>query len=190
MVETKLTTRHRQPASRWDWCRGRFVADGKVGDGDVTLTRWSQADGRDHDVYVVRFDAGERRFVSRTAAVLAAHQIRRLPLFAASEGGIIATIPDAALPDRLSMRLRLTHASNPGPTPGGYSYPCGSTGLRWLAGTLPGMVVAAVTQHERRGEPAPRLVRHSRGRWRSMWIDGEMRSESAVLRKSEDSGDR
>ncbi len=190
LVETLLTTRLRQPASRWDWRLRHFVADGRIGDGAVQLTRWAQPGGRDHDVYVVEAAGRTRRFVSRAAAVLAAHLAARQPLFTAKGSRIVTAVREAALPDRIAARLRLVHASNPGLASDGYAYPVGEPDLCWLTGTLPGLVSGGVAHGAISREDTAATVRHSRRRWRSAWIDGEMRPEPAAIPEAKSSGGR
>jgi hypothetical protein len=171
--ETKLTTFGRVPASRWDWERRRFVADSKEGEGEVRLTRWSQPAGTDHDVYTVDDLSRQNqwRFVSRSAAVVAAHCCARLRLFTAADGFLVSDTCEGFLPDLVAKRLRLHAAANPGAFAGTYVYSADQHDLAWLGRILPHVVVSA---------PRPGVFswdaisksRHSRGRDRLAWRDG------------------
>ncbi|MFC6776632.1 hypothetical protein [Methylobacterium gregans] len=172
--ETDHTLLGKEPASRWDWDAGKFVADGRRGDGAVSLTRWTQAANRDHDVYQVLADGREHRLHSRDAALVLAHCLARRPLFTVSGGYLEARVRGAFLPDAIAARLRLSTLANAGLTDGRSRYRVtpeeAARAARLLPGAVAGAACAAV------GHDADRVasVRHSSGRIRAAWTGGAL----------------
>ncbi len=165
-----------EPASRWDWTIGRFVADGREGEGVVSLTRWSQPGGRDHDVYVVKDSRiGEaKRLLSRAAAVLLAHGLARVPLFAAKDGTLIGLSREAHLPNGVAAALRIKHVLNPGLFEGSRTYAVDGEDLAWLGKLLPSMIDTEYAVSRGTGVEALSSARHAGGRIRLAWSGGQL----------------
>ncbi len=172
--QSSLTLIGRRPASRWDWAARRFIADEREGTGEVTLTRWAQPSGRDHDVYTVesKRDRAHHHLLSRTAAVLLAHSLARIPLFAAEDGFLVGLTAEAHLPDKLAAYLRLRHASNAGILGGLRVYHADSVDLAWLRRLLPAVIDAPADKHRKTGVEAVSIARHSNGKTRLAWRGG------------------
>lgn len=181
-MATSLTTVGRQPASRWDWDKKAFVADGREGDGPVGLTRWSHVRGADHDVYVVKSStqAREHKLLSRGAAVALAHAVSRLPLFKAGQGVLTGLVPDACLPDGVAARLRLRHVANAGLVDGMAAYACDTKDVQALAACMPGLIENAGSRRPE-GLAAVSFARHARGRIRLEWRDGVIAGPAQAL---------
>lgn len=173
---TPLLLIGREPASRWDWQSRRFVADGRVGEGDVALTRWSQPGARDHDIYVVVDNrTGETtRLLSRAAAVVLAHGLAGVTLFAAKDGMMIGLSREAHLPDTLAASLRLKHASNAGVFEGSRTYDVDDEDLSWLGKLLPLLIEGLPMTHRKTGTNAVSSSRHANGRIRLAWSGGQL----------------
>lgn len=174
--ETSLRVIGRRPASRWDWDRSRFVPDEREGEGEISLTRWTQTGGPDHDIYTVqrRRDGKQHKLLSRAAAVALAHSLAGVPLFMAGEGFIVGLAKEAALPDMVAAYLRLRHAFNPGLCEGSYVAKADERDLAWLSGLLPGLVSAREGLHRKTGPDAVSYSRHSSGKIRLAWLGGKV----------------
>ena len=173
---TALTLIGRQPASRWDWEGRHFIADGREGAGEVSLTRWSQPGQRDHDVYVVdsRAVGARRLLLSRAAAVVLTHGVARTPLFLARDGLLVGLSREAHLPDKLASWLRLRNAANAAVFEGSRVYAADGEDLAWLARLLPGVVEGSSVSGRKVGIPAISSARNSGGRTRLAWIGGQL----------------
>ena len=169
----------KEPASRWDWDARKFVADGRRGDGAVSLTRWTQAASRDHDVYQVSAEGREHRLHSRDAALVLAHCLARQPLFAASGGYLEAQVRGAFLPDALAARLRLSRLANPGWAEGRIIYPVTPEEVARAAHLLPGAVAGAAGAAVEHDADRVASVRHSSGRIRPAWLGGALTTVTA-----------
>ncbi len=173
---TPLILIGRLPASRWDWSQNRFIADGQEGGGTVSLTRFSQPGARDHDIYVVTdHRTGEtRRLVSRATAVVLAHGLAGVPLFAARNGSLIGLAREAHLPDGLAASLRLRHVSNAGVFEGSRTYALDADDLSWLGKLLPSLIEVPKSVYRKTGTEAVSFARHANGRIRLTWSGGQI----------------
>ena len=177
--ETSHTLLGKEPASRWDWGAAKFVADGRRGDGAVSLTRWTQTASRDHDVYQVSAGGREHRLHSRDAALVLAHCLARQPLFTVSGGYLEARVRGAFVPDAMAARLRLATLANPGLADGRPRYRVTPEEAARAARLLPGAVAGAAGPAV--GHDADRVasVRHSSGRIRAAWTGGVLKTVPA-----------
>ncbi|CAO4181346.1 hypothetical protein EEDFHM_03903 [Methylorubrum populi] len=177
--ETDHTLLGKEPASRWDWEAAKFVADRRRGDGAVSLTRWTQAASRDHDVYQVLAEGRERRLHSRDAALVLAHCLARRPLFTVAGGYLEVQVRGAFLPDAIAAQLRLSTLANAGLVDGRPRYRVTPEDAARVARLLPGAVAGAARAAV--GHDADRVasVRHSSGRIRAAWTGGALTTLTA-----------
>lgn len=177
--ETSHALLGKEAASRWDWDLARFVADGRRGDGAVSLTRFVQAACRDHDVYQVCAAGREHRLMSRDAAVVLAHCLARRPLFTVSDGVLEARVRGAFLPDGIATALRLSSLANPGWADGAYRYRLSPEQAGQLAILLPGAVPGIPHAAVMSVADGLAFARHSSGRIRAVWTNGTLTTTAA-----------
>lgn len=177
--ETSHALLGKEAASRWDWNLARFVADGRRGEGAVSLTRFVQAACRDHDVYQVCAAGREHRLISRDAAVVLAHCLARRPLFTVSDGILEARVRGAFLPDVIAAGLRLSSLANPGWADGAYRYRTSPEQAARLALLLPGAVPAMAHAAVMSVADGLAFARHSSGRIRAAWTNGALTTTAA-----------
>ncbi|MCJ2105399.1 hypothetical protein MKK70_08405 [Methylobacterium sp. E-041] len=177
--ETSHALLGKEAASRWDWDLAKFVADGRRGDGAVSLTRFVQAACRDHDVYQICAAGREHRLMSRDAAVVLAHCLARRPLFTVSDGILEARVRGAFLPDGIAAALRLSSLANPGWADGVYRYRLSPEQAAQLAILLPGAVPGIAHAAVMSVADELAFARHSSGRIRAVWTNGTMTTTAA-----------
>lgn len=171
--------RHRDPydpAYSWSWEAGRFAAD--TARASIRLTRWVHRGRRDHDVYEVSNQVQERRFLSRTSAILYAHMLADRPLYKFVDGALSRQAKDGFIPDRLAGWLRYANIANPSVSiDGGYSYPSQPEQAAKIASLLDGAIDAGVVLR-----PAIEVVssvRRSGWAERMIWKDARLSSGRA-----------
>lgn len=173
MEQTRREGQQHAQAGQWSWQAKRFIEGEAPLDG-VPLRRLRHIGGRDHDIYCLGEGDRAQRFLSRTAAVCAAHAKARIPMFVwqAEHGQLAATCRDAGLPDALSTYVRRRMLRNAGPVEGDYRYSASEDLVRWLAERMPGCIGGLPTTA---AESVPVLVdraRRSSGRLRVQWRNG------------------
>lgn len=161
--------------STWDWEAKRFVSvDAKL--GTVRLVRLVHQGERDHDVYRLESRGYAQHFLSRTAAIAAAHAAARVPLFDFRGDRLVRTAQEGGLPDVTAAALRRRQLRNAGISFGEYVYPASSIDAKWLSILLPGCI-SGIAQH---AHPSAGQInseaRRSMGRWRPQWRQGRLGS--------------
>ncbi len=139
LVETDRIAEHYRVAFVWCWFERRFKAFGAA-EGGVRLTQLSHPAATDHDVYRVERDGKCWHFLSRLAAIVAAHSVARVPLFEFVDDRIEVRARDGGLPDKLATALRRRRLASSGFTHDFYGYPATAEDAAWLAALLPGCV--------------------------------------------------
>lgn len=172
LVETKHQALHYIPAATWSWCDCRFSANTST-QKQVQLIRLTHTGGRDHDVYKVELHGKTFHYLSRTAAIAAAHSFASEPLFDwRSEENLIALrVREGGLPDGLATETRRRMLRNGGPCGAEYFYPANKEVVNWLSEKLPG----CISNPPKVLQDTPNLVSSSRrsfGRWRLKWHNG------------------
>lgn len=161
-------------ASTWDWGHGRFK-EGSVRQTAVTLTRRVHPGGRDHDLYCLTSRKGTTNWLSRTAAIAAAHAMTRSPLFEQrGDGQLVSITRDCGLPDALAAGLRRRLLRTAGPIGTEYVYPVTPQTLKWLGSLLPGCLVGQTQTNERSISCLVSKARHSGGQQRLQWRNGQL----------------
>jgi len=170
-----LVADHHVLASSWDWDRRRFVT-GAVGPCAVSLIRWVHPGGRDHDVYRVRSAGHTSSHMTRTAAILTAHIVARVPLFRIEEGMLVRTSREGALPLEFAKSLRRAALAGGGVLDeGGYGYPLGGYDAARISRALPGCIEGAGDCRSASSSmDVLAAARRSGGRTRVRWVNGTM----------------
>ena len=170
LAETRRIATNYKIAFTWCWDERRFKAL-KTAEGRVQLTQLSHPSAADHDVYRVQHAEKRWHFLSRQAAIVAAHSAARIPLLAFVDDRIEVMAQDGGLPDKLAIALRRRRLESGGFTNNYYGYPATHEDAIWLAKLLPGCIVGTPTHTElSTGEMLSRSRRSSstlRVQWRS-----------------------
>jgi hypothetical protein len=144
---TPRTTGGRQIAGRWNFSTATFIPPTMRADdiAGVTLDRWSTERADDHDIYVIEEKGETKSTLSRTAAILEAHRLAKVPLFEIREGRLVRLRLGGNLPLQVSRSLRVLHGVNAGAvtTERGwsYAYACDARSAHYL-GTVIGDALA------------------------------------------------
>lgn len=172
-----LIGEHHLLASSWDWQRGHFVT-GPVPPCDVSLTRWVHPGGRDHDIYRIKSTSHMSSHMTRTAAILMAHIVARMPLFRFDDDALIRTTSEGHLPLEFARWLRLASLSGGGELDqGGYGYSMGGISPRLIEKALPHCVTNLPCLAVARSDTDVLMAaRRSRGRMRVIWVDGTLKA--------------
>ncbi|MEW9678671.1 hypothetical protein [Pseudomonas sp. TE50-2] len=169
----RMTDLH-EVASTWDWVHGRFK-EGSAREDTVTLTRRVHPGGRDHDLYCLTSRKGTTTWLSRTAAIAAAHSMTRSPLFEQRGDGLLVSITrDCGLPDALAAGLRRRLLRTAGPIGDEYIYPVTPQTLKWLGSLLSGCLVGQAQTNERSISCLVSETRRSGGQQRLQWRNGQL----------------
>lgn len=171
-AETQHQALHYEPAATWSWEMGRFLSSSNI-EKDVQLVRLTHTGGRDHDIYRVEQNGNKFHYLSRTAAIVSAHAIARVPLFKWSPEKELISIGgrEGGLPDALATETRRRVLRNAGPLGNEYVYPANHEVVRWLAGQLPGCITGMF--EEQLDVPSLiSLARRSSGQVRLQWRNG------------------
>ena len=160
--------------STWDWDSGRFK-DSSANQNAVTLTRRVHPGGRDHDLFCVTSRRNTTNWLSRTAAIVAAHAQTRTPMFEQREGGrLVCLTHDGGLPDALATGLRRKLLRTAGPVGADYIYPVNTQTLKWLQSLLPGFLFGPVRTDNRSISSLISEARRSGGQQRLQWRNGQL----------------
>jgi hypothetical protein len=173
LAVTERRAEHYLGAAAWCWRSRRFVKAG-ANEGAVRLTLLAHPAGVDHDVYRVEAKGGRAHFLSRCAAVVAAHAAAAVPLFAFDGQRLTSMGRDGALPDALCVALRRRRLENGGFADDEYAYPATAEDARWIAGLLPGCVAGLEADAALAPGAALSRARRSNGALRPQWIDGRL----------------
>lgn len=171
-VTERLAERYLVSAT-WCWRSKRFIKFG-ANSGAVRLMLLTHPAGTDHDVYRVEAKGGRTHFLSRCAAIVAAHSAAAVPLFAFDGQRLESTGRDGLLPDALCAALRRRRFESGGFSDGVYSYPATAEDARWIAALLPGCVAGLEPDSPLRSSAALSRVRRSNGALRPLWINGQL----------------
>lgn len=137
LVQTERRAENYVLAYTWCWQVRRFLTS-PADAGKVRLTQLSHPAGSDHDVYRVESSRTQWHFLSRQAAIVAAHSAARTPLLAFEGDRLTVTARDGGLPDLLATALRRRRLASGGFTGACYGYAASVEDARWLARLLPG----------------------------------------------------
>jgi len=159
--------------SSWDWVEGRFLR-GSCVDSDVRLTRRIHKNGRDHDIYRVEHNGRSTHFLSRTAAIVAAHAIASKPLFQPSGDLLVRIAHDGGLPGVLAADLRRRRLRSAGPIDNGYAYPVNESDMRRLASLLPECIAGIRPLPDQEIGRIISVSRRSGGQLRPQWRKGQL----------------
>lgn len=173
LVKTDRIAENYKIAFTWCWLERRFKAFGAT-EGGVRLAQLSHPAASDHDVYRVECDGKRWHFFSRQAAIVCAHSIARVPLFAFVDDRIEVMARDGGLPDKLATALRRRRLASSGFTDDSYEYPAAVEDAAWLAALLPGCVVGTPTLTEPSTGEVLSRSRRSRGALRVQWREGRL----------------
>jgi len=161
-------------ASTWDWSTGCFK-DIATREETVTLTRRVHPGGRDHDLYCLTSRRGTTNWLSRTAAITAAHALTRTSLFEQRDGQLLVRLArDGGLPDALAAGLRRRLLRTGGPMGAEYVYPVTPDILKWLGSLLPGCLAELALPDEQSPGRLVAEARRSRGQQRLHWCNGQL----------------
>lgn len=102
-------------ASAWDWNERRFKESASR-EEPFKLTRFSHPGGRDHDLYCLTSRSRLMNYLSRTAAIAAAHASSHTPLFEQRDDNLLVRLTcDGGLPDAVAAGLRRRLLRTAGP---------------------------------------------------------------------------
>ncbi|MFV9487888.1 hypothetical protein ACNUIZ_16670 [Pseudomonas aeruginosa] len=157
-VETHRMSDLHEVASAWDWNERRFKESASR-EEPFKLTRFSHPGGRDHDLYCLTSRSRLMNYLSRTAAIAAAHASSHTPLFEQRDDNLLVRLTcDGGLPDAVAAGLRRRLLRTAGPVGNEYFYPITQQALSWLSSLLPGCLAGPDLIDER---PLPVLwLRH------------------------------
>lgn len=176
LAETARSAENYVLAFAWCWRARCFRKPEAAGAAEsrVRLAQLSHPAATDHDVYRVECDGNRWHFLSRQAAIIAAHSMARIPLLAFVGDRIEVTAREGGLPDTLATALRRRRLASSGFTQDYYMYPATAEDASWLAALLPGCVADAPA-HMRpgTGEVLSR-TRRSGGAVRAQWYKGRL----------------
>ncbi|MCY0856857.1 hypothetical protein [Cupriavidus sp. D39] len=162
-----------QLASIWDWDQRRFK-DHATGHSPVRLTRRIHPGGRDHDIFRVEHHGQSINYLSRTAAICAAHAAASVPLFEIRENRLVRLAHDGGVPDALATDLRRRRIRTAGPIDDAYAYPATESDAKWLASLLPGCVAGILSAPKYDAGQVISTARRSAGRLRPLWRGGRL----------------
>jgi hypothetical protein len=173
LVDTERHAEHYRIASTWCWSARRFVFAGAV-EGPVRLSRRSHQYGTDHDVYRVEHGGRSISYLSRCAAIVAAHSMAAVPIFEFRGDRIERLSQEGSLPDLLSATLRRHRLRNAGMEGRQYAYPASEADARWLASLLPGCIAGVAIGEQISPGSVLSASRRSGGRLRPQWRDSRL----------------
>lgn len=173
LVETPHQALHYIPAAAWSWHAGRFLV-GASAEEEVQLVRLTHTGGRDHDVFRVEQRGKRLHYLSRTAAIVAAHALICEPLFewCSREKLLALSVREGGLPDALATEVRRRMLRNGGPRGTEYVYPANNEVADWLAERLPGCISNLPQKVWRDTPKLVSFARRSSGRLRLQWRNG------------------
>jgi hypothetical protein len=173
LAATERHAEHYKTSASWSWRNRRFLSAGADA-AKVTLTLLSHRADTDHDVYRVESQGTRTHYLSRCAAIVAAHAAASVPLFEFDGQRLIVLGRDGALPDAVSCALRRRILASGGFGDGVYAYPATTNDARWVAALLPGCVSGLKDGVALAPGAALSRVRRSNGALRPQWIDGHL----------------
>lgn len=173
LAKTDRIAENYKTAFSWCWRERRFSAFGAT-EAEVRLAQLSHPTAADHDVYRVERNGERWHFLSRQAAIAAAHSVARVPLFAFADNRLEVMAQDGGLPDKLATALRRRRLASSGFTLDFYMYPATVEDAVWLAALLPGCVVGASMYTEGSTGEVLSRSRRSSGALRVQWRDGRL----------------
>ncbi|MGS0741093.1 hypothetical protein ACVBEF_04535 [Glaciimonas sp. GG7] len=173
LADTKRHAEHYQIASTWCWSARRFVRTGAI-DGPVRLSLRSHQNNTDHDVYRVEQGGRSFHYLSRCAAIIAAHGMAAVPMFEFRGDHIARLSQEGSLPDLLSAMLRRCRLRAAGMNGRHYVYPASEADVRWLVSLLPGCIVGPAISEQCSAGSVLSTARRSGGRLRPQWLDNQL----------------
>ena len=173
LAATERHAEHYSATASWSWRNRRFVGGG-ADEAKINLTLLSHRADNDHDVYRVESHGARTHYLSRCAAIIAAHAAASVPLFEFDGQRLNVLGRDGALPDAISCALRRRTLESGGFDDGVYGYPATIDDARWVAALLPGCVSVLKAGVALAPGAALSRVRRSHGALRPQWIDGHL----------------
>jgi hypothetical protein len=173
LATTERGAEHYSMAASWCWRNRRFLRTG-ANEASVNLTLFSHRADTDHDVYRVESNGKRTHFLSRCAAIVAAHAAASVSLFAFDGQRLNVTGREGALPDAIGRTLRRRTLASGGFDDGVYTYPATGLDARWVAALLPGCVSGLTAEALLTPGAALSRARRSQGVLRPQWIDGNL----------------
>jgi hypothetical protein len=174
LARTPRVAENYTEGSSWCWNRRCFVKSGAVRH-EVTLTRLSHLGDRDHDVYRVERRGLWHHYLSRHAAIIAAHSAAGIPIFHFEGERIVVGAAEGALPDRLATSLRRRTLQAASIVGDAYIYPASVEDARWLLPLLPGCVDGVLPKRtEEESGDVISAARRSGGALRAIWRNGRL----------------
>lgn len=173
LVLTERHADHYLPSAVWCWRSRRFVKS-VANDEAVQLILLVHPAGTDHDVYRLEAKGARTHFLSRCAAVVAAHGVAAVPLFEFDGQRLKSTGQEGGLPDALSAALRRRRFMNGGFSDGAYCYPATVEDARWLALLMPGCIAGLEADNALAPGAVLARVRRTNGAVRPQWINGQL----------------
>lgn len=162
-----------EAADFWDWSANRFLRAAKDRGATTTLTRLVHKAQRDHDLFEVKAPKGIELFLSRTAAIAAAHSASKKHLFEQRGDALLRVSNDGGLPDSIATDVRRRAMRSAGMVNGVYVYPALKEDLKGVARLLPNCILLTETETTEGRFQNP-LSRRSEGRFRTQWRNGKV----------------
>ncbi|KQR76943.1 hypothetical protein ASG35_11700 [Burkholderia sp. Leaf177] len=162
-----------EPADFWDWRAKRFLSR-PIEPGTTTLSRLVHVSRRDHDLFKVASDNRTVLYLSRTAAIVAAHAAAGIPLFRQRGEVLVRIANDGGLPDALANDLRRRQMRTAGIVEGVYAYPSANEDVQLLRRLLPRCIESIETVSEISATRLLGASRRSEGRTRPVWRNGKI----------------
>ena len=173
LAATERHAEHYSVSASWSWRNRRFIRVGED-EAPVNLTLLSHPADTDHDVYRVESHGIRTHYLSRCAAIIAAHAAASVPLFEFDGQRLNVIGREGALPDAISTALRRRTLASGEFDDGVYAYPATIEDARWVAALLPGCVSGLKAEIATPPGAALSRVRRSHGALRHQWIDGNL----------------
>jgi len=174
LAVTERRAEHYNVSASWCWRNRRFLSAG-ADDAAVSLTLLSHLADTDHDVYRVESNGSRVHFLSRCAAIVAAHAAASTSLFSFDGERLNVIGRDGALPDAIGRTLRRRTLASGGFDDGAYLYPATNADARWVAALLPGCVSGLIAEAALTPSAVLSRARRSYGALRPQWIDGNLK---------------
>ncbi|MFT4508960.1 hypothetical protein [Caballeronia sp. 15711] len=162
-----------ESADFWDWRAKRFLSR-PTDRGSVTLSRLIHVGRRDHDLFKVTSENSTALYLSRTAAIAAAHAAARVPLFCQHGDVLVRLANEGGLPDALVTDMRRRRMRTAGIAEGVYCYPVTREDIQILRRMLPHCMENSETAGLPRAQKPIGSSRRFDGRIKPLWRNGKI----------------
>lgn len=174
LLHTERHGEHYGVAFSWCWRQRCFVRSNAI-ESTVRLEQLAHVSGTDHDVYRVQTRGKKLHYLSRNAAIVAAHASAGVPLFEFANEQIRVGARDGALPDALAAELRRRCLRAAGYDGQSYVYPASERDVRWLRTLLPRCIDGLSADDGLTLQEVLLTTRRSKGVRRLQWREGRLR---------------